>query len=124
MRDQILPGLRIKIFMTLVLGIGYPLMMTGFSQALFPHKANGSLIEKDGRVIGSELIGQNFSKPEYFHPRPSSAGSGYDATASGGSNLGPTSAKLIHGSTKLDDKKKEVVDFDGIQLRVLRYCID
>jgi K+-transporting ATPase ATPase C chain len=124
MWDQILPGLRIKIFMTLVLGIGYPLMMTGLSQLLFPHKANGSLVEVNGKVVGSELIGQNFSRPEYFHPRPSSAGNGYDATASGGSYLGPTSAKLIHGSTKLDDKKKEVVDFDGIQLRLVHYCLD
>src|ERR1044071_8782478 len=85
---QLLPGLRIKLFMTIVLGIAYPLAMTEISQVLFPAKANGSLIGNGGRVIGSELIGQNFSKPEYFHSRPSSAGNGYDATASGGSNLG------------------------------------
>src|SRR5215469_2336995 len=114
MWQQILPGLRIKLFMTLVLGIVYPLAMTGLCQLLFPHQANGSLITQGDKVIGSELIAQNFTKPEYFHPRPSAAGGGYDATSSGGSNLGPTSAKLIHGTTKVDDKKQEVVDFDGI----------
>ncbi len=124
MWQQILPGLRIKLFMTVVLGILYPLAITGISQLLFPHQANGSLITAGGKVIGSELIGQNFSKPEYFHPRPSSAGNGYDATASGGSNLGPTSAKLINGTTKMDDKKNEVVDFDGISLRLVHYCVE
>src|SRR5262249_7973614 len=105
MWEQILPGLRIKLFMTLVLGIAYPLLMTGLSQAIFAHQANGSLVTANGKVIGSEIIGQGFTKPEYFHPRPSSAGAGYDPTASGGSNLGPTSAKLLYGTTKLDDKK-------------------
>ncbi len=124
MWEQLLPGLRIKIFMTVVLGVLYPLAMTGISQVIFPKQANGSLIKAGDKVIGSELIGQSFSKPEYFHPRPSSAGGGYDATASGGSNLGPTSAKLIHGTTKMDDKKDEVVDFDGINLRVVHYCVD
>ena len=128
MWEQLLPGLRIKLFMTVVLGVVYPLLMTGISQVIFPKQANGSLIISHNtagdKVIGSELIGQTFSKPEYFHGRPSSAGGGYDATASGGSNLGPTSAKLIHGSTKMDDKKNEVVDFDGINLRIVRYCLD
>jgi K+-transporting ATPase ATPase C chain len=124
MWEQLLPGLRIKIFMTVLLGVIYPLAMTGISQVIFPKQANGSLIEAGGKVIGSELIGQNFSKPEYFHPRPSSAGGGYDATSSGGSNLGPTSAKLIHGTIKMDDKKNEVVDFDGINLRIVHYCVD
>ena len=124
MWEQILPGLRIKIFMTVVLGVIYPLAMTGISQVLFPKQANGSLIQVGGKVIGSEIIGQTFSKPEYFHPRPSSAGGGYDATASSGSNLGPTSAKLIRGTTKMDDKKNEVVDFDGISLRIVHYCLE
>jgi len=128
MWEQILPGLRIKIFMTVLLGVGYPLLMTAISQVIFPKQANGSLITSrdsvGNKVIGSELIGQSFSKPEYFHPRPSSAGGGYDATASAGSNLGPTSAKLIHGTTKTDDKKNEVVDFDGINLRIVHYSVD
>ncbi len=124
MWEQILPGLRIKIFMTIVLGVAYPLFMTGISQVIFPKQSNGSLIKFGDKVIGSELIGQNFSKPEYFHARPSSAGSGYDATSSAGSNLGPTSAKFVRGTTKLDDKKNEVVDFDGISLRLVHYCLD
>src|SRR6202521_3854122 len=124
MWEQILPGLRIKLFMTLLLGVVYPLAMTGIAQVIFPKQANGSLIKVGDKVIGSEIIGQNFSKPEYFHPRPSSAGNGYDATASSGSNLGPTSAKLLRGTTKMDDKKNEVVDFDGINLRVVHYCVD
>jgi K+-transporting ATPase ATPase C chain len=124
MWEQILPGLRIKLFMTLILGILYPLAMTGLAQVIFPRKANGSLITSGDKVIGSGLIGQSFAKPEYFHPRPSSAGSGYDASSSAGSNLGPTSAKLLHGTTKMDDKKNEVVDFDGISLRVVHYAIE
>src|SRR3981081_1179266 len=96
MWEQILPGLPIKIFMTIVLGIVYPLAITGVSQVIFPHQANGSLIKVGDKVIGSEIIGQNFAKPEYFQPRPSAAGEkGYDGTASGGTNFGPTNKKLI-----------------------------
>jgi potassium-transporting ATPase KdpC subunit len=124
MWGQILPGLRINIFATILFGVVYPLAITGVCQVLFPRQANGSLVTAGDRVIGSEIIGQNFSKPEYFYARASTAGSGYDATASGGSNLGPTSAKLIHGTTKMDDKKNEVVDFDGINLRIVHYCLD
>jgi len=79
----------------LLLGVGYPLVVTGIASVLFPHKAAGSLILKDGQVIGSELLAQSFTSDRYFHPRPSAAGSGYDATASGGTNLAQSNAKLV-----------------------------
>jgi potassium-transporting ATPase KdpC subunit len=96
MLSQLWPALRINIFLMILLGVGYPLAITGISQLVFPHQANGSLITKGGQIVGSELIGQNFTKPEYFQPRPSAAGNdGYDPTASGGYNFGPTNQKLI-----------------------------
>src|SRR5215813_12292825 len=124
MWNEIGPAFRLMLVFTVLTGLIYPAITTGLSAVIFPKQANGSLVTMDGKVVGSELIGQNFSKPEYFHPRPSSAGSGYDATQSGGSNLGPTSAKLLRGTTKVDDKKNEVVDFDGISLRVVHYCLE
>lgn len=115
MLSQLWPALRINIFLTILLGVGYPLAVTGISQLVFPHQANGSLITKNGQVIGSELIGQNFTKPEYFQPRPSAAGSdGYDPTASGGSNYGATNQKLIDRvKASVDKFHKDNPDYHG-----------
>lgn len=88
-------SIRFTIVTTLLLGLGYPLAVTGIAGALFPRKAAGSLILKDGQVIGSELLSQSFTSDRYFHPRPSAAGNGYDATSSGGSNLAQSNKALV-----------------------------
>src|SRR6516165_4575497 len=124
MLKELGPGLRLTIVFTVLTGLLYPVVMTGLSETIFPRQSKGSLATVNGKVVGSSLIGQSFTKPEYFHPRPSAAGNGYDASASSGTNLGPTSAKLLHGTTKTDDKKNEVVDFDGINLRIVHYCVE
>jgi len=115
MWEQIFPALRLKLFMTVLLGVIYPLAITGICQVFFPYQANGSLIKTGGKVIGSELIGQNFSRPEYFQPRPSAAGSdGYDPTSSGGSNYGPTNQKLIDRvKASVEKFRKDNPDYQG-----------
>ena len=115
MWQQLLPALRITLVMTVLTGLLYPLAVTGLCQVFFRDQANGSLVTVNGRVVGAELIGQNFTKPEYFQPRPSAAGNdGYDATASGGSNLGPTNKKLIDRvQASVDKFRKENPGYQG-----------
>ncbi len=112
MLKELKPAILITIVLTVLTGIAYPLAMTGLAQTLFHKQANGSLIERDGKVIGSEIIGQNFTKPEYFHPRPSQ--NSYDAANSGGSNLGPTNPALADRLTKdAAAFRKDNPDFSG-----------
>ena len=95
MKKNLLISLWMTMATTILFGLIYPLVVTGLAQLIFPRKANGLLIRKDGQIIGSTLIGQGFSSPGYFHSRPSAAGNGWDAANSGGSNLGPTNQKLL-----------------------------
>jgi len=102
---HVYPAVAFAIVLTVLVGIIYPFAMTGLSGLIFKEKARGSLIERNGKIIGSRLIGQPFNGPGYFRSRPSAAGSGYDATASGGTNLGPTSKKLFEEQVKVRAKQ-------------------
>jgi K+-transporting ATPase ATPase C chain len=107
-------SLRVTIVSVILLGLIYPLVMTGIAQALFPRQANGSLVTVNGKVVGSAIIGQLWTKPQYFQGRPSAAGKGYDPTSTGGTNLGPTSKKLINATkATIAALKKENPDASG-----------
>ena len=95
MKKNLLIAIWFTLVTTVMFGVLYPLAITGLAQVLFPHQANGQLIEKNGKIVGSRIIGQSFTEPGYFHSRPSNAGTGYDPTSSSGSNLGPTNKILI-----------------------------
>jgi len=106
MRKNLLIAVWFTLVTTVLFGLVYPLVITGLSQVLFPYKANGQLIERNGKLVGSRIIGQNFTAPGYFHSRPSAAGTGYDPTASGGSFLGPTNKALLE-RVKADAQKNQ-----------------
>lgn len=114
LRGQLRPAILLTFLLCVITGFIYPGIVTGLAQLLFPYQANGSLVKAagpSGRVVGSSLIGQSFSRPEYFHPRPSAAGAGYDDTLSAGTNLGPTSARLA--DTLIAGAVQDVVQNDG-----------
>jgi potassium-transporting ATPase KdpC subunit len=119
--EALLTQIRISVVATLALAVLvsgiYPLLVWGLAQVLYPDKANGSLLrDQNGQIVGSALLAQSFTSPRYFHPRPSAAGSGYDAASSGGTNLGPTSDKLINGiHKKTADGKDDPGNFDGVK---------
>jgi K+-transporting ATPase ATPase C chain len=115
MHRQIAPAFRLMLVLTVLTGLVYPGVVTALCQALFHWQANGSMLKVEGKEVGSALIAQNFTKPEYFHPRPSAAGNdGYDATASGGSNYGPTNQKLIDRvKSSVEQFRKENPDYAG-----------
>lgn len=113
MRRQLLPALTMLLVFTVITGIVYPLAVTGVGQLFFGDQANGALLERDGQVIGSAHIGQQFTAAKYFHPRPSSAGDGYDAAASSGSNLGPTNEKLLAAVAERPQGKQSAGRYAG-----------
>lgn len=117
MLRQMIRSFLMVMVLTGITGLAYPLAVTGIAQALFPYQASGSLIQRDGNTVGSELIGQNFANPGYFHSRPSAAGKdGYDASSSSGSNLGPTNKKLVETTADMIIKVREENGLDKTEL--------
>lgn len=113
LKNQLRPAIVLTLLLCAVTGLVYPGVVTALAQLLFPRQANGSVVEVGGAPVGSALIGQRFSRPEYFHSRPSAAGAGYDATASGGTNKGPTDRKLA--DTLIAGQVARVVEEDGAE---------
>jgi potassium-transporting ATPase KdpC subunit len=120
LKNQLRPAIVMTIVIMVITGLVYPGLVTGIAQVLFPRQANGSLVTVNGQAVGSELIGQPFARPEYFHPRPSAAGAGYDDTLSSGTNKGPTDVKLadtliaqaVDNAVKLDAAVKGGIPSD------------
>jgi len=111
LKNQLRPAIMVTLVLMVITGLVYPGVVTAIAQLLFPRQANGSLLVANGRVVGSELIGQAFARAEYFHPRPSAAGNGYDDTLSSGSNKGPTDLKLA--DTLIAQAVDSAVKLDG-----------
>jgi potassium-transporting ATPase KdpC subunit len=110
-RRRLWTAVSVTVVLMILTGLAYPMLVTGLAQLLFPQQANGSLIIENGRIVGSSLIGQRFAGPRYFHPRPSAAGAGYDPLASGGTNRGPTDAKLA--DTLIANAVDSIIANDG-----------
>lgn len=121
MRRQLLPAIVMLALFTALCGVAYPLAVTGVAQVAFPAQAEGSLVEVDGVPVGSSLVGQSFAGAGYFHPRPSSAGDGYDGAASSGSNVGPTNEDWLHGTSDDPTTPDEDESADGVEQLVAAY---